>query len=115
VQIQGCTDLTLGPLKFSGNAQRRKSRALVFHGCFLLNFDLELIEAVLKHPPKEPEYRGHRSHRDFLTNLDVPSDAVKKALIKAWSATETVGAPSHIRIEALVAERYGNREWNEKF
>jgi len=115
VQIQGCTDLTIGTLKFSGNAQRRKSRALVFHGCFLLNFDLDLIEAVLKHPSKEPDYRGKRSHREFLTNISVSSEAMKHALAEAWSATEAVSAPSHIRIEALVAERYGNREWNEKF
>jgi lipoate-protein ligase A len=115
VQIQGCTDLTIGGLKFCGNAQRRKSRALVFHGCFLLNFDLDLIETVLKHPSKEPDYRGRRSHRDFLTNLEISSYDVKRALVKVWSANESVGAPSHIRIEALVAERYGNRDWNEKF
>jgi lipoate-protein ligase A len=115
VQKQGCTDLTLGPLKFSGNAQRRKSRALVFHGCFLLNFDLSLIGAILTHPSKEPDYRRHRSHREFLTNLNIPSEVVKTALIKAWGATEIVKAPSHIRIEGLVCERYGDSDWNEKF
>jgi lipoate-protein ligase A len=115
VQQQGCTDLTIGSLKFSGNAQRRKSRALVFHGSFLLNFDLPLIDAVLRHPSKEPDYRGHRGHRDFLTNLNVRSEAVKAALIKAWAATEVVRHPSHVRIEGLVKERYENPEWNEKF
>ena len=115
VQIQGCTDLTIGPRKFSGNAQRRKSRALVFHGCFLLNFDLEVIEAALSHPPKEPEYRGRRSHRDFLTNLEIPSEEVKRVLIKVWSAIEAVSAPRRIRIEVLVTQRYGNRDWNAKF
>ena len=115
VRIQGCSVLTIGALKFSGNAQRRKSRGLVFHGCFLLNFDLELIEAVLKHPPKEPQYRERRSHQDFLANLQISSVELKRALIKAWSARELVGAPSHIRIEALVKGRYANREWNEKF
>ena len=115
VEIQGHTDLTVGSLKFSGNAQRRKSRALVFHGCFLLHFDLSLIEAVLAHPSKEPDYRRHRSHREFLTNLNVGPEAVKNALIKAWGATEVVKAPSHIRIEGLVHERYANAEWNERF
>jgi lipoate---protein ligase len=115
VKIQGHTDLTLDALKFSGNSQRRKSRALVFHGCFLLQFDLKLIEAVLTHPSKEPDYRAHRSHAEFLTNLNVPSEKIKAALIDAWGATETVIPPSHIRIEALVRERYANAEWNEKF
>jgi lipoate-protein ligase A len=115
VQIQGHTDLAIDGLKFSGNAQRRKSRALVFHGSILLNFDLGLIEAVLAHPSKEPEYRARRSHREFLMNLNVPADAVKSVLSKAWSATEVVKGPSHIRIEALVKERYENPAWNEKF
>jgi lipoate-protein ligase A len=115
VQIQGCTDLTLGGLKFSGNAQRRKSRALVFHGCFLLSANLELISALLAHPSKEPAYRAHRPHGEFLTNLNVSAASVKAAISKAWSATEIVKGPSHIRIEALVAERYANAAWNEKF
>jgi len=42
-QILGHTDLTLGGRKFSGNAQRRKQRSLLFHGSFLLDFDLDLI------------------------------------------------------------------------
>jgi lipoate-protein ligase A len=115
VQRQGCTDLTVGPLKFSGNAQRRKSRALVFHGSFLWRFDLDLIEAVLTHPSKEPDYRARRSHREFLTNLNVSPDSIKNALTTAWGAAETAAHPSHIRIEALVHERYANPEWNEKF
>ena len=115
VQIQGHTDLTIGGLKFSGNAQRRKSRALVFHGCFLLHYNLDLIEAVLAHPSKEPAYRNHRSHKEFLTNLNVPPATIKNALASAWGANETVTHPSHIRIEALVHERYANPAWNEKF
>ena len=115
VQQQGCTDLTIGPLKFSGNSQRRKSRALIFHGCFLLNFDLKLIEAVLSHPSKEPQYRHHRTHIEFLTNLNVPSERVKEALASTWQATDVARHPSHIRIEGLVHERYANATWNEKF
>lgn len=115
VKIEGHTDLTIDSLKFSGNAQRRKSRALVFHGCFLLNFDLNLIEALLTHPSKEPDYRGRRSHRDFLANLKINSAYLKAAIAEAWDATETTTSPSHIRIEALVHDRYSNPSWNEKF
>jgi lipoate-protein ligase A len=115
VEQQGCTDLTIDGLKFSGNAQRRRSRAVVFHGCFLLNFDLNLVEALLAHPSKEPDYRKHRSHREFLMNLKLPSEAVKAALAKAWSASQTAAPPNRDRINTLVRERYGNRSWNEKF
>src|SRR4051812_42679704 len=44
VSIKGTTDLALGELKFSGNSQRRKRRWLLFHGTFLLNCDLNLIQ-----------------------------------------------------------------------
>jgi lipoate-protein ligase A len=115
VKIEGLSDLTIDSLKFSGNSQRRKSRALVFHGCFLLNFDLKLIDAVLAHPSKEPDYRRHRSHGEFLTNLNVSSEKVKEVLASIWQSSEGTRHPSHIRIEGLARERYANPEWNEKF
>ena len=112
VEIKGHTDLAIGDLKFSGNAQRRKSRALIFHGCFLLNFDLPLIDALLAHPSKEPDYRAGRQHAAFITNLNIPSDAAKAALREAWSAKENRPAPN---IEILVRDRFATRAWNEKF
>src|SRR5574342_652446 len=52
IEIQGHTDLALGTRKFSGNAQYRKRRYLLFHGTFLLYFDLSVIERFLPMPPK---------------------------------------------------------------
>lgn len=115
VQIQGCTDLTVDSLKFSGNAQRRKSRALVFHGCFLLNFDLPLIEAVLAHPSSEPDYREGRSHTNFITNLRVSAESVKEALKTIWLAKDPGVAPAPHRIQKLVQERYSQSDWNNRF
>jgi lipoate-protein ligase A len=40
----------VGNRKFSGNAQRRKRDFLIFHGTFLLNFDLQLIAKYLCRP-----------------------------------------------------------------
>src|SRR5262249_5635674 len=40
VEKQGHTDLTIGGLKFSGNAQRRRKNFLLFHGSFLLHEDI---------------------------------------------------------------------------
>src|SRR5204863_6569004 len=37
IAVRGHTDLALGDHKFSGNAQRRRRRAVLFHGTFLLN------------------------------------------------------------------------------
>ena len=112
VAIQGHTDLTVGDLKFSGNAQRRKKNALLFHGCFLMEFDLDLIERVLAHPSREPDYRSRRAHRDFLTNLKIPSLAVKQVLIQTWHARGEISPPP---MEDLIQEHYGNAAWNGKF
>ena len=90
VEIQGHTDLVVNGRKFSGNAQRRLRRALIFHGTFLLNFDLGLMEGILPLPSQQPEYRRGRSHGEFLTNLNLPAAEVKEALRKVWGAEEAL-------------------------
>jgi len=115
VAIQGYTDLTLGGLKFSGNAQRRKRRFLLFHGTFLLDFDIPLVEKLLRLPTKQPEYRRNRAHGDFLTNLKLPSHTLKNALKEAWNATgEPVAVPTE-RIASLIQHKYASDKWNSKF
>lgn len=115
IRIQGFTDLTLGELKFSGNAQRRKRNCLIFHGSFLLDFDIPLIAQVLRLPARQPRYRQNRSHKDFLTNLGIPSPEIKSALQKSWEATTPFfDAPSQ-RIQQLAKEKYSTAGWNFKF
>jgi lipoate-protein ligase A len=69
VRIDGISDLTLGGLKVSGNAQYRKSRFVLVHGTFLLSFDLRLIEKYLPVPARQPSYRNRRPHLQFIANL----------------------------------------------
>ncbi len=117
IQVQGTSDLTLGNLKFSGNAQRRKQKAFLFHGTFLLNFDLPVIEELLALPSRRPAYRNDRSHSQFLTNLKLPPEDIQEALIKAWGAGEKF-QPADIplkKIHSLVNEKYSRHEWNFKF
>src|ERR1022692_2830459 len=113
--IQGHTDLTLDGLKFSGNAQRRKKRCLLFHGTFLLRFNISLVEKFLQLPAKQPDYRQNRAHSDFLTNLDLPGESVKRALRKAWQADEPFKNPPRERIKSLSCDKYVTKEWNFKF
>ncbi|HEY1269521.1 MAG TPA: lipoate--protein ligase family protein [Candidatus Binatia bacterium] len=115
VNIEGFTDLTLAGRKFSGNSQYRKKRALLFHGSFLLDCDISLIEKLLLAPPRQPDYRRRRLHRDFLTNIHIPAAAVKAALREAWGAVEERSAPPIEKIEALIRERYARDEWNLRF
>jgi lipoate-protein ligase A len=115
LRIQGHTDLALGTLKFSGNAQRRKKRCLLFHGTFLLRFDISLVEKFLQLPAKQPDYRQNRAHSDFLTNLDLPAESLKGALRKAWQADEPFKKLPRERIKSLSCDKYVTKEWNFKF
>jgi len=115
VSVRGHTDLTLGELKFSGNAQRRKRGWLLFHGSFLLDFDIARLEDALKIPEKQPAYRQNRPHASFVTNLKVPPSKVKEALKKIWGAEGKLTKVPRERLKALAKERYSKKEWNLKF
>src|ERR1039457_1692399 len=115
VLIQGHTDLTLQGLKFSGNSQRRKRHFLLFHGSFLLKLDLALVEQVLPMPSQQPQYRRRRTHKVFLTNLDLPADDIKEAMKRAWNAGDALDELPENRVEQLVKEKYATDAWNFKF
>ena len=113
ISIQGHTDLALGNLKFSGNAQRRRKNFLLFHGTLLLNFDLPLISELLNMPSLQPDYREDRTHEQFIMNLNLPTDSVKQALAAEWQAREdSASVPS---IPSALLEKYNSTEWNRKF
>lgn len=115
VEVHGHTDLAIGGLKFSGNAQRRHKTSLIFHGTFLLELDIEMLEQTLLMPSKQPEYRANRSHKDFLMNLKVPATRIKEALRKAWNASEPWESLPMDQIAALRQQKYERAEWNFKF
>jgi lipoate---protein ligase len=115
VEWRGQTDLAIGGLKFSGNAQRRRRRFLLFHGAFLLHLDLSLVEQVLPLPSRQPEYRVNRSHTDFLINLNVPVPTISTALCKAWDATAPLAPLPFDQVTFLAREKYSLNEWNLRF
>jgi len=101
-------------LKFSGNSQRRHRRALLFHGTFLLNFNLPLINEVLRMPSQPPAYRDNRGHGDFLGNLNVPVDRLKSALATIWNAGEEMRNLPVEELHRLAADKYSAAKWNFK-
>jgi lipoate-protein ligase A len=112
VSIQGTTDLVLGDRKFSGNAQRRRQGWLLFHGTFLLRFDSQRLGACLRLPPRQPEYRGGRSHADFVTGLDLGREVLQTALRECWDAQALHVGIQEADLAALIRDRYGRSEWN---
>jgi lipoate---protein ligase len=112
IAIDGFTDLTVGGRKFSGNAQYRKKRALLFHGSLLLDCDIATIQKLLLDPPRQPAYRRRRPHGEFLTNLHLPAAAVKTALRDAWGAEEELEHTPLDSIDRLILNKYSRKEWN---
>lgn len=114
VTVEGHTDLALDGLKFSGNSQRRRKRFLLFHGSVLLSLDLALMETLLPPPSKQPAYRQHRRHRDFLVNLQLPAESMQTALANAWQVTASSTNLPQLRITTLVQQKYSARDWTMK-
>ena len=115
VEVRGVTDLAVGGKKFSGNAQRRKKKFVLFHGTFLLDFDLDRISRFLKIPPRQPDYRRNRTHRDFLANFPLFEKEVREKISAAWNASEDSGFDPEEKMKGLVESRYSKEEWNFKF
>ena len=115
VEMQGHTDLAIGGLKFSGNAQRRRQRSLLFHGSFLLHANIKLMEKVLPMPSKQPEYRSNRSHAAFLRNLEISAEAIKASLASVWGAASPIHSVPLEQVRRLAEEKYRSREWNFRF
>ena len=71
-------DYVLGERKVGGNAQSIVSSGFLHHTSFLWDYDQSNME-YLTLPEKRPDYRGNRSHNDFLVKLNDPygSDANK--------------------------------------
>jgi lipoate-protein ligase A len=115
VQVRGHTDLAVDGRKFSGNSQRRRRTHLLFHGTFLLHFNLARIGRLLRTPSVEPDYREKRTHDDFVTNLGIEAGRVKAGLCAVWNAGEPLPCPPMDAIRSLARERYASDDWNRKW
>lgn len=86
-------------------------RAALFHGTFLVQLDLSLLERVLPVPSDQPAYRRNRSHQDFLRNLSLSSSRLKDVLRLRWNTTRSADGPSVQHIERFVRSRYADDAW----
>ena len=90
LSLAGGTDLIIGGRKVSGNAQRRGRRALLHHGTLLYDFDPLVAARYLREPRRQPRYREHRPHADFMGCLPVPRDVLTKRVSEALAALASV-------------------------
>ena len=112
-QMQGTCDLTISDRKVSGNSLRVRRTHFLYHGTLLYEMDLECIDRLLRMPPRRPEYRADRAHRDFVARIEAPRESLVAALREIWEARElwTEAMPLEA-IERIVRERLADDAWN---
>jgi lipoate-protein ligase A len=69
VEQRGVSDLAIGDRKIGGSCVYRTRGLLYYSTTLLVDPDFGLIDRYLAHPPREPDYRAGRTHRDFLVSL----------------------------------------------
>lgn len=118
--VRGHTDLALGGAdgierKVSGNAQRRRKSALLFHGTLLHSLESLGGESrlnLLHFPSLQPEYRGSRAHTDFVSTIPSTAPDLTDAWKQEWEALAPGCPPDPASVEALMASRYTLDSWN---
>jgi lipoate-protein ligase A len=100
--------------KIAGTALRVRRHGVLYHGTLLDGFDLALVGRVLRHPPREPEYRGQRPHGEFLANLGLGRMRLEAAVRAAFGATNSNWAWPADRVARLVRDRYAAHDWTDR-
>jgi lipoate-protein ligase A len=71
IEQRGTSDLAVGGRKVAGSSLYLPRRPALFcyQASIMVTSDPALIGRYLKYPPREPDYRGGRSHEEFCTTL----------------------------------------------
>ena len=120
VARQGTSDLAIlrtaaeHPRKVSGTALRVRRHGVLYHGTLLDSFDIGIVSRVLRHPPREPGYRGGRSHDAFLTNLHLGREPLERLVRAAFRADDATDDWPRDRVMRLVRDRYAAAAWTNR-
>jgi lipoate-protein ligase A len=94
LSIRGISDIACGERKLAGSSLYRTRDIVLYQGSILVRPDFALFDRYLRHPSKEPDYRGGRAHRDFLTSLEAEGYPFSpEAVVDALRAALAGGSP----------------------
>lgn len=90
LEQKGISDISVQNRKILGSSIYRHRSALMYHAVLNINESSATMERYLAHPPKEPDYRAGRSHKDFVTSLrelgcTADPEEIKSTLIRELS------------------------------
>ncbi|MCC6487195.1 MAG: lipoate--protein ligase family protein [Candidatus Hydrogenedentes bacterium] len=111
---KGTSDIAIGGQKVSGNAQKRRRRAILHHGTLLYGMDPALMERYLREPAERPQYRGDRTHRGFVRCLPLSADDLRAGIAEAFGAGPeriAVARAERAALKALARDKYATDEW----
>ncbi len=122
-EVNGRNDITVGGLKFSGNAQYVKNNRVMHHGTLLFDSQLEVAAKALRPDPEKIKAKGVASVRSRITNLKplLPDgttlETFRNALLRALFKSEqmeayTLTEQDLTAITALKESRYDTWAWN---
>jgi lipoate-protein ligase A len=117
VELLGSGDLTLDRRKFCGSAQRRLRTHFLVHATLLYRFPLEWVDRYTHLPRRQPAYREHRSHDDFLVNLDLHRSVLVGAIRSAWLPPDGPRPGGLVPAELvgeLVRTKFADHAWIER-
>jgi lipoate---protein ligase len=66
----GVSDLVLENRKVGGTSFYRAKGLAYYTASLLVSTNLDAMDRYLFHPPREPDYRRHRVHKEFVMRLD---------------------------------------------
>ncbi len=114
---EGICDLAIDGRKVSGNAQRRVKGAVLHHGTLLYRPDYSGMGRYLCEPEDRPEYRGGRTHGQFVAALPLSASQLHDVVRLAFDAMGAPGQAGETELadtRALALEKYSTREWTHR-
>lgn len=102
IEQKGISDLVVGDFKVAGTSLFRSRHYLLYQASLLVEAHSHLMDAYLKHPSKEPEYRQARAHSDFVRGLkDFDASAHMKDVVNVLEKHLHNGLRDHLAGELI--------------
>jgi len=113
----GICDIVVSGKKVSGNAQKRRKNAILHHGTLLYGMAAETMARYLHEPSDRPDYRGVRTHEEFVQTLPFDAATLRDAVRAAFGVGAERDEPlaeELAQAQELVDTKYGTEVWSRR-